>query len=243
LSLSAFEAFVSGSQVWNSASSKLGKLNQAAGDLLSDSRYALDRSRYVLADNGLFLPEYLGKTGTQQVSDGFQHFFAASTSNLENAKNTFIEHFQNIGSRSDAKILKANELGIIPASAQNRINIRTGRDDLSNSYRGSGLAYALGNHMNPSLVKKSQFTVDVESLKEILRSPDVINSPVKVANISPTNTVGGYSFYREVNLGFNVGTVPRKVGGQIVHEPTTIITVLTDGFGNLKNTFPGKLYF
>jgi hypothetical protein len=55
--------------------------------------------------------------------------------------------------------------------------------------------------------------------------------------------VGGYSFYREVDLGFNVGTIPRKVGGQIVHEPTTTITVLTDGFGNLKNTFPGKLYF
>jgi RHS repeat-associated protein len=230
--------------IWNGVSSKLGKLNQAAGDLLSYSRNGWNKlgSEYALIDN-LLSPGYVGNTFTRQVSDGFQHFMAASTSNLETAKNTFIQHFRNIGSRSDAKILKANNSGVIPASAQNRINIRTGRGDLSNSYRGSGLSYALGNHMNPSLVKKSQFTVDVKSLKEILRSPDVINSPVKVANISPTNTVGGYSFYREVNLGFNIGTVPRKVGGQIVHEPTTIITVLTDGFGNLKNTFPGKLYF
>jgi MafB19-like deaminase len=67
-----------GENIWNSASSKLGKLNQAAGDLLSDGRNAWNKlgSEYALVD-GFLQPGYAGKTFTQQVSDGFQHSLAS----------------------------------------------------------------------------------------------------------------------------------------------------------------------
>ena len=71
-----------------------------------------------------------------------------------------MERMDEIAPRSDDIIKEAIESGNIPDRAQNRINIRAGSGTLSNRYRGSGLNYALSNHLNPSKAdKKSQFSI------------------------------------------------------------------------------------
>jgi RHS repeat-associated protein len=169
----------------------------------------------------------------------------AARSNLEASKEAFVEKFRNISSRSDNKIAIRNNKGEvvdyqIPAVAQNRINIRKGRNDLSNSYKGSGLDYAWKGHSDPAKINKSHFTITKEELIDVLRDPAVISSPVTIANKG--SSAGDYVLKREVDLGRVIGeSISKTSSGGISKKPTSFVTILTDGFGNLKNVFPGKL--
>ncbi len=115
----------------------------------------------------------------------------------------------------------------VPGRVQSRINVRVGNGD-----KNTGLLYALKKHGGAGSINKSQFSISVEQLKALLQSKKVVSSPVR---ISPTSG----QFMRVVNTGSRVGNYPVKSGG----APTSHITVITDKFGNLINTFPGKPTF
>ena len=159
------------------------------------------------------------------------------------AKQNIMERMDEIAPRSDDIIKEAVESGNIPARAQNRINIRAGSATLSNRYRGSGLNYALSNHLNPSKAgTKSQFSISKNEIISILSDENVIQSPVAVGNTTSARA-GGLTFVREVDLAqFGheaIGNYPTTSSHQ--GAATTKITIITDGFGNLKNVFPGYL--
>jgi hypothetical protein len=154
-----------------------------------------------------------------------------------------IKRLDEIGERSDAIIQETVKTGKIPNVAQNRINIRMGAAGLPKKYRGSGLNYALENHLNVSKsATKSQFSVSAQEITEILQDERVIKSSISVANTS-SNKSGGLSLVREVDLsqfGYKtIGNLP--IREPFNGAPTSKITIITDGFGNLKNVFPGLL--
>ena len=145
--------------------------------------------------------------------------------------------------RSDAIIRKAIDTGRIPDVAQNRIVLREGAAGLPNRYNGNGLNYAFKNHANSAkAAKKSQFTISDQEVINILKDKNVISSPVKIANAS-SNKVGGLSLVRQVDLsqhGYDaIGKLPQNPAFNGAR--TSKITIITDGFGNVKNVFPGYL--
>ena len=159
-------------------------------------------------------------------------------------KQNIMERMDEIAPRSDDIIREAIESGKIPDRAQNRINVRAGSATLSNRYRGSGINYALSNHMNPArAVTKSQFSISKNEILSILMDENVIKSPVKIVNSGSEVRTGGLSFVREVDLAqFGYGEIGNLAQRQPINGArTTKITIITDGFGNLKNVFPGYL--
>jgi hypothetical protein len=114
----------------------------------------------------------------------------------------------------------------IPGRVQSRINVRRG--DGSNS---SGLEYAWRRHGGVARLNKSQFSISKEELTVLLQSERVVRAPaVRVAS---------GNFVREVGVGRRIGNFPLDDGG----APTSMLTVITDGFGNLVNTYPGTLTY
>jgi filamentous hemagglutinin len=80
-------------------------------------------------------------------------------------------------------------------------------------------------------INKSQFSISKDELAMLLQSEGVVRVPaVRVAS---------GNFVREVDVRREIGHFPAKRGG----APTSILTVITDGSGNLVNTFPGKLNY
>jgi hypothetical protein len=116
----------------------------------------------------------------------------------------------------------------IPGRVQSRINIRNGDPNKT----GSGLRYAWRKHGGAGTANKSQFSITQDELMAILKRKDVIKSPV---NYDPVS--GNY--IREVDVGQIVGHLPLNRGG----NATPNLTVITDRFRNLVNTFPGTLGF
>jgi Domain of unknown function (DUF4157) len=158
-------------------------------------------------------------------------------------KRNIIERLNDIGPRSDAIIQETIRTGKTPPIAQNRINIRAGSAGLPKKYRGSGIKYALDNHLNSEkAAKKSQFSVSEERITAILKDKRVLESPLSVAN-KEASGVGGLGYKREVDLaefGYGeIGNLPKN--DLFKGAPTSRITIITDGFGNLKNIFPGYL--
>lgn len=96
--------------------------------------------------------------------------------------------------------------------------------------RGSGLNYALRRHGGGGPDSKSQFSIGRDELKDILSDQNLVGSPVR-----QSGTSGNY--VREFDVGRTVGNLPINAGGQ----STSWVTVITDGYGNLVNTFPGTL--
>jgi hypothetical protein len=123
------------------------------------------------------------------------------------------------------------DIGSVPARVQSRINVRIGNA----SIKGSGLEYALKGHGGFGPASKSQFTIARAEIEMILRDPRVVRVQAR-----PSGPSG--NFVREVDVaditgGSPIGRMPVAAGGQA----TTVISVLTDRYGNLVNIFPGTL--
>ncbi|WP_189493930.1 VENN motif pre-toxin domain-containing protein, partial [Formosimonas limnophila] len=96
---------------------------------------------------------------------------------------------------------------------------------------GEGMAHIMKRHFDPS-VNASQFTITPHQLSTILQHPEVVRSPI--VQVIPNQGVNTY--VRTVTLNINVG-IDKFSGWQ----PTSTMTILTDGWGNLITAFPGVL--
>jgi hypothetical protein len=109
---------------------------------------------------------------------------------------------------------------------QSRVNLRNG-----SQAEGAGWNHLTNEHYS-AVKNKSQFTVPQEKLRQILQSKEVVSTPV--TKVLPS--ADGLRYVREIDLGRNIGT--DKFNS---FSPTTKITELPDGAGNLVSAFPGVL--
>lgn len=68
--------------------------------------------------------------------------------------------------------------------------------------------------------------------RSILQSDTVVSTPIT----RTIDSAHGVRYVREVDVGYSIG-VDKFSGGQ----PTSVMTVLTEKFGNLVTAFPGLL--
>jgi hypothetical protein len=108
----------------------------------------------------------------------------------------------------------------VPGRVQSRIN-------LSNL----GMEHVIDRHFSGK-ANASQFSLTVVELRTILSSRDAVGSPV-IRSIESEN---GILYLRQFDAGQIVGT-DRFNGNQA----TSVMTIMSDKFGNLVTTFPGKL--
>ncbi|MCI1016887.1 adhesin [Herbaspirillum sp. C7C2] len=81
-------------------------------------------------------------------------------------------------------------------------------------------------------VNASQFSISRSELADILMDGKTVATPVtKIVKSGDS-----FNYVRELNLGKAVGT--DKFNG---YQSTSIITIMTDKFGNLVTAFPGRL--
>ena len=111
----------------------------------------------------------------------------------------------------------------VPGRVQSRVNLMTGD-------KSSGWEHVVNRHFN-SEVNASQFTIGQNELRTLLQSKEVVSAPVTRILQSEQ----GVRYVREVNLSQTIGI--DKFSGQ----PTAIMTVLTDKFGNLITATPGVI--
>ncbi|WP_084069108.1 adhesin [Paraburkholderia heleia] len=86
-------------------------------------------------------------------------------------------------------------------------------------------------HLDPS-VNASQFTISKSELSNLLKDPNTVSTQIR----KTVQSGSGVSYVREVDTGRVIGT--DKFNN---NQPTTVMTVLTDQYGNLVTAFPGKL--
>jgi hypothetical protein len=108
----------------------------------------------------------------------------------------------------------------VPGRVQSRINVSN-----------EGMGHVVDRHFDSS-VNASQFTISEGELRSLLQSQEVVSAPV-LRTVQSGNEL---AYVREINLGSNVGL--DKFSGNL---PTSTLTVMTDKYGNLITTFPGKL--
>jgi RHS repeat-associated protein len=134
----------------------------------------------------------------------------------------------------------ADPLGLaaaVPGRVQSRINLWEG--DKSVIRKGGapkqGFKHVEKEHFakldNVSVKPgKSQFSISRKELKDLLQSKSVVQSKVSM-------DANSGSFIRTVDVGRDIGTL----AGNLQGGHTSIITVITDKYGNLLSTFPGGL--
>lgn len=116
-----------------------------------------------------------------------------------------------------ADSLKAgNGLGRI----QSRINISN-----------EGWAHILKRHFSGK-ANASQFSVGKDELKSLLQSKQVVGSPIT----RTIESADGLRYVREINMGRNIGVDAMKGNSN-----TSIMTTMSDKYGNLITAFPGVL--
>jgi len=113
-----------------------------------------------------------------------------------------------------------NTLEDVPDRVQSRVNLANdGMDHLASRHL-SGKANA------------SQFSIEEPELRSLLQSEEVVSTPIT----RTIDSADGVRYVREVDIGHSIG-VDKFSGGQ----PTSVMTVMTDKFGNLVTAFPGVL--
>ncbi len=121
---------------------------------------------------------------------------------------------------------------------QSRINLAKGPTRFTPQRKSgypvsAGLDHVIKGHFggNNAHNAQSQFTLTVDSLKNLLQSPKVVNTPVQAIQLYP----GGPTMWmREVDVGYTIGTTRLSEGGL----STRRLRVFTDDAGNLITTFP-----
>lgn len=113
----------------------------------------------------------------------------------------------------------------VPGRVQSRVNLPIGDNS-------SGWAHVLYRHFNADR-NASQFTISQSDLRSLLQSPEVVNTPIKKTILSADH---GTLFVREVDLGRVIGT--DKFSN---FQSTSVMTIMTDRFGNLVTATPGTV--
>jgi RHS repeat-associated protein len=114
-----------------------------------------------------------------------------------------------------------------PGRVQGRINLMEG-----SQAKKEGWKHVLAEHYNPAKGGSSQFSVSQTELRALLQSPEVVHSPV----IRDLPSARGWRYLREVTLA------GRTIGVDVTaNSPTSTFTIITDKYGNLITTFPGRL--
>jgi filamentous hemagglutinin len=108
----------------------------------------------------------------------------------------------------------------VPARAQSRINVTN-----------DGMEHINDRHLDPS-VNASQFSIGESDLRSLLQDPNTISTPIT----REIPSADGIRYVREIDVGKAIGTDKYSNG-----QPTSVMTVLTDKYGNLVTAFPGKL--
>ncbi len=90
----------------------------------------------------------------------------------------------------------------------------------------SGWEHVVDRHFSPG-INAGQFTISQKEVKALLQSKQVVNSSVRVSELSG-------QFIREVDIGRTIGTVKPSLGGQT----TSNLIVITNRTGNLVSTYP-----
>ncbi|EOH6073622.1 hemagglutinin repeat-containing protein [Burkholderia cenocepacia] len=107
-----------------------------------------------------------------------------------------------------------------PGRAQSRVNITN-----------DGMDHIGDRHLDQN-VNASQFTISESDVRKLLQDPNTVSTPIT----RELPSADGIRYVREVNVGRPIGT--DKFNNS---QPTSVMTVLTDKFGNLVSAFPGRL--
>jgi filamentous hemagglutinin len=108
----------------------------------------------------------------------------------------------------------------VPGRVGSRIN-------LSNE----GMQHVIARHLSGK-VNASQFSLSEAELRSVLSSRAAVNSPV----VRSVESADGIRYVREFDAGRIIGT--DKFNS---NQATSVMTIMTDRFGNLVSTFPGLL--
>lgn len=114
----------------------------------------------------------------------------------------------------------AKGLAGVPGRVGSRIN-------LSNE----GMEHVIARHLSGK-ANASQFSLSEAELRSVLSSRAAVGSPV----VRSVESADGIRYVREFDAGRVIGT-DRFNGNQA----TSVMTIMTDRFGNLVSTFPGLL--
>lgn len=159
------------------------------------------------------------------VADYHTYFAGVNNTLVHNCDNTC---YTITKSSADLKKLKTTALGGVAKSRINLSNIT-----LDNG-RKRGLEYALNKHgQNSKFTTKSKFLISDDEVKKMLAIKEVAKVPLYQLRAADGSNQKN-KFVRQVDAGKVIGVNKR---GQEVKT----FTVITDGKGNLINTFPGKL--
>ncbi|WP_221180820.1 MULTISPECIES: hypothetical protein [unclassified Enterobacter] len=120
----------------------------------------------------------------------------------------------------------ADTVSNIYGITQSRINLMSG-----SQASGAGWNYVVHDHYS-GRPGKSQFTISQSELKTLLQSSQVVKSPIA----GTLSSAKGERYIREVDLGSPIGT--DKFSN---HQPTSVMTILTDKHGNLNTATPGRI--
>ena len=123
-------------------------------------------------------------------------------------------------SKPRVEIDKGPSLPVIPGRVKSRVNLKN-----------SGMDHLISRHLSGKS-NASQFSISEKEIRTLLQSKTVINTPITRI----VESKQGDRYVREVNVGREIGTDKFNDG-----KSTSIMTVMTDKFGNLVTAFPGVL--
>jgi hypothetical protein len=123
-------------------------------------------------------------------------------------------------SKPRVEIDKGPSLPVIPGRVKSRVNLKN-----------SGMDHLISRHLSGKS-NASQFSISEKEIRTLLQSKTVINTPITRI----VESKQGDRYVREVNVGREIGADKFNDG-----KGTSIMTVMTDKFGNLVTAFPGVL--
>lgn len=111
-------------------------------------------------------------------------------------------------------------LGSVPGRVKSRINLSS-----------EGMEHVIARHLSGK-PNASQFSLSETELRSVLSSRAAVNSPI----VRSLESADGVRYVREFDVRRTVGA--DKFNG---NQTTSVMTIMTDRFGNLVSTFPGLL--